>query len=380
MKLGGIHDGSVYCTRGLQVGTWDAARGFEPRGRLPNPNGGVDRIRFDLLGRRVTKWSLRYVTGTPTTANVWPLDDRGLLATSGRWVFASDDGGRTWDTVHELPGSSGPMGVLPTSVCEYDGDIYLAEYSLGDEDAKIVVSQDRGRTWSPWLVRSDFRHFHGLFPDPYTGNLWGTTGDTDGESAVGTFDNGEFVPVGRGSQRWRGVGLTFTPEYVLWGMDCSFREEVAILRLARDDIGDDDPQPEVVGRTDCSPFYPTTVRDGDETWVVVSTAAETGIDTAAPQGQKQNRSGRTARVLAASSSTSYERWHEVCRFQRRETLGDHVGPIPTCGAYVFLGFGQSTGLVVNPYNVRERHGEIITLSPASLSAAADRPTEVSRHT
>ncbi|WP_323191112.1 glycosyl hydrolase [Halostella sp. PRR32] len=377
MKFGGIHDGTIYCTRGLEVGTWDADAGFDPRGRLPNPSDGVDGVCFDVLGRQITKQTLQYVTGTPTTANVWPLGDGRLLATSGRWVFASDDDGRSWDAVHELPRSSGPMGVLPTSVCQYDGDIYLAEYSLGDEAARILVSEDRGQTWTTWVVRSEFRHFHGLFPDPYTGQLWGTTGDTDAESAVGIFEHDEFVPVGRDSQLWRAVGLTFTPEYVLWGMDCSFEETVAILRLARDDMGND-PRPEIVGTTDCSPFYPTTLSDGDETWVVVSTAAETGIDTTAPPGRKRNRSGRAARVLAASSASSYERWHELFRFERRETLGDHVGPIPTCGAYVFLGFDPTTGLVVNPYNVSERHGDIITLSTAARSAAVDRSTEVSR--
>src|SRR5699024_9630313 len=124
MKLGGVRDGTVYGTHGLDVGTWSADDGFLTLGSLPNPESGGEKLRFDAMNRRAPKRLLRPLTGLYTTANVWPLGDDQLLATVSRWLFRSPDGGRSWTVVHELPVSSGPMGVLPTALCEHRGRVY----------------------------------------------------------------------------------------------------------------------------------------------------------------------------------------------------------------------------------------------------------------
>lgn len=368
MKLGDVRDGVVYCTRGLAVGTWTPERGFDRRGRLPTPESGLDGLRFSLLHRRPGKRLLRPLVGSYTTANVWPLSGRRVLASSGRWLFASPDGGRTWDIVHEFPASSGPMGVLPTSVCEHDGRVYLAEYPLGDDTARILVSDD-GWSWSTVVSRSSVRHFHGVFADPYTDQLWATSGDADDESTVGRLVDGEFVPVGGGSQRWRCVGLAFTPNAILWGMDCSFADEIAILGLPRTELAADAPTPEVLGTTDSTVFYAETLDVEGETWAVFSTSSSRGVDSYAPPDQRRNVSGPMARVVAARSATGFGEWHDVCSFRRRRVLGDLTDRLPTSNAYVFLATDPDLGLVVNPYNVTTHDGVMGIVSPADLEHA-----------
>lgn len=365
MKIGSSYDGVLYATRGLTVGVWGPQNGFEPRGTLPNPDipfTGRQRVNFGPLNRRWAKRLLSPVTGWYTTTNIWPIDDETVLATVGHRLFRSVDGGETWNQVYELPLASGPMGTLPTSVCTHDERVFLGEYTFGDEPARVLVSDDDGRTWSPYFEQECYRHFHGVFRDPYADRLWGTTGDTDAESAIGQFDDGSFREVGKGSQRWRTVGVAFTPDAVLWGMDCSYADRIRILRLSRDELRTANPQPETVHVVDSSVFYLETSMVDDTCWVIVSTAAEPGLDSTASPGE-ENSCSRSTRVLAASSRTGYRTWYELFSFERRRTLGEYVSALPIASAYTYLETGDEFGLAVNPFNVEDSHGEVLTVPP-----------------
>ncbi len=321
------------------------------------------------MDRRSARWLLGRLTGRVTRANVWPIAEGRLLATLGNRVYRSADDGRSWRRVRDLPDSSGPMGVLPTSVAVHEGRTYLAEYPLGDEPATVLVSDD-GRTWREFATRDDVRHFHGVFSDPYGGSLWATTGDADGECAIGTLDGGDFRPVGRGSQRWRAVGLAFTPDAVVWGMDCSFAPSIEILRLSRRSIPAGDPEPEAVGTVDNPVFYAETIEDDGEVWAVLSTASTTGTDAVAPADRLGNTGSRRVSVVAASSRTDFERWHAVADFERADTLGERVPGLPASNAYAFLATHPERGLLVNPFNTRTRHGEVIAFDPATFDSGA----------
>ena len=372
MKLGGADGDAVYCTEGIAVGRWSEETGFDPSGRLPVPDVGPTNLPFSLTNWGPTRRLLDLLTGSITTTNVWPLGDGALLATADRWLFRSPDGGRSWRVVRDLPESSGPMGVLPTSVCVADDAVYLAEYPLGDDPARVLVSRDRGETWSTFHERTDVRHFHSVCTDPATGTLWGTTGDAGGECVVGRFVDGAFEAVGRGGQDWRVVELAFTGSAILWGVDSAYLDSVALYRLDRDRLDADDPTPERVGETDAPVFYAKTLTATDETWVVVSTAATGGVDSTAPASKRRNTSGRTARVLAASERTGFEEWHELFAFDRRRTVSEYVSPVPTTGAYVFLGVAPDGGLLVNPFNTSDAHGDVLHLSPAAFDELVTR--------
>jgi hypothetical protein len=361
-RIGGVRDGRLYWTRGRTVGVWTPAGGRVALGTLPTPGGDGADAAFRLRHGRFAKAALRPLVGSWTTTNLWPLRDGTLLATVGRRAFRSGDHGRSWAPVHRLPDSSGPMGVLPTSVCLHGGDVYLAEYTLGDDPARILRSEDDGRTWETHVETTAVRHFHGVFDDPYRDDLWATSGDADDESAVGRVADGEFVRVGTGSQRWRAVGLAFTPTAVLWGMDCSYADRVELLRLRRAGAA----EPATVGHTDASAYYAATLPVDGDLWVAVATAAEVGADSTAPAG-RPNRSGDAARVLVASSASSYETWYELAAFRRRRPLGARVPGVPTASAYAFLAADEDLGLFVNPFNARSDGGSVMRVSPEALS-------------
>ncbi|MFD1514721.1 WD40/YVTN/BNR-like repeat-containing protein, partial [Halomarina rubra] len=175
MKLGEAVGEVAFCTEGLDVGTWTSREGFRRRGRLPVETDPTN-VPFSLTTWGPTRALLDRLAGTITTSNVWHVRDDTLLATADQDVFRSTNGGYSWRRVHELPASSGPMGVLPTSVCVTDDAVYLAEYPLGDDPARVLVSRDDGVTWTTFHERDDVRHFHGVYRDPYTDTLWGTTG------------------------------------------------------------------------------------------------------------------------------------------------------------------------------------------------------------
>lgn len=375
LKLGGVEDGVIYATRGLSAGTWSRSRGFEPIDSIPGSDVVARLSDLPVIGAL-----LRRVTGAVTTTNLWPVGRDRLLATVGNELFLSADRGRSWQLVHQLPNSSGPMGVLPTAICRHEGRIYLAEYPLGDETARVMVSED-GRRWSTYVSRSDVRHFHGLFHDPYSGSLWGTTGDTDDESAIGRFVDGEFRPVGGGSQAWRAVELAFTPESVLWGMDCSYASQIDILRLSRDDIpsqsddpSPDQPVPEAVGTVDAPVFYAETLQSDGTTWVVFSTASTTGMDSTGPGTDRT--SPRPVRVVAACRRSGYERWHQLATFKRPSTLGTALSPIPTANTYAFLASTPEEELLINPFNTRRAHGELLVRQPSTFEEAPRLSTEI----
>lgn len=368
LKIGGVEDGVVHVTRGLSAGKWSRNNGFERIGSVPGSDGVARLFDTPVVGRLLGR-----ITGAVTTTNLWPIGGDRLLATVGDELFFSADRGRSWRLVHRLPESSGPMGVLPTAVCEHRDRVYLGEYPLADETARVIVSDD-GRQWSTYVSNPDVRHFHGVFRDPYTGSLWGTTGDTNKESTIGRFVDGEYRPVGGGSQTWRAVDLAFTPDALLWGMDCSYAPRIEVLRLSRDELPSesaerlvDQPTPEPVGVVDGPVFYAETIESDGTTWAVFSTASTTGTDSTGPE--TDDTDSKPVRVIAASRRSGFERWYQLADVERSATLGTVIPPIPTANAYAFLDTTPDGDLLINPFNTRRNHGELIIRRPSSFTEA-----------
>jgi len=365
VKIGGSRNGRLYATQGLTIGTWTEESGFEPRGRLPVPVSGWNQLPYKIVNSGWFRRLLSGVTGWYATTNVWPVGDRVVLATAGRYLFRSTDRGRSWRHVHTLPGNSGPMGTLPTALCRNDPWLYLAEYTLGDEPARILRSDDRGTSWSTHVTSGRHRHFHGVFTDPFSGRLWATAGDEDTECALGHIEAGRFKPVGSGSQRWRAVGLAFTPEAIVWGMDCSFRDSVGVFLLPRSELGKSSPEPRQILAVDNSVFFLEHHSVDGNSWIVLSTASETGVDRVAPSGA-HNASSRELSVLAANAETGFETWYELASFSRRRTAGEYLPGVPAAGAYIYLTSCQSLGFAVNPFNTAQHHGSVLTYGTEEL--------------
>lgn len=358
MRLQAVRNGTVYASAGSDLLVGDGDGEFERTGRLPPPAGGRAALPYRLLTSNLWRPVFDRIVGAVSTANVWPLSSTDLLATVRRRVLVSDDRGRHWTETHRLPESAGTMGVLPSAVTHRDGTTYLGEYPLDTRTTpRILASPDLGRTWTTKVSLPSVRHVHAVQRDPYTDDIWVTTGDRDAESRIGRLRDGAVETVGGGSQQWRAVELAFTPRAILWGMDCAYADENRIFKLPRTQIGTEDPTPEPVHTAPGSVFYSASLSvDGDH-WVVFSSAMEAGSDSTGPTNQ-------TARddqgvVLASSSASGFEAWQELASFRRRRCLTDYLpGGLPRASGYVFLAADPDRGLFLNPYNTASADGSI----------------------
>lgn len=369
MKLQGVHEHTVYATR-YRTLLAETDHGFDPVGGLPLPDSGYRGLIARLKTQRGWKRVLERVVGRFPSVNVWRFDDDVAVASADRWLFASDDAGTSWRPTLQLPGSSGPMGVLPTGVCAHDGAIYVGEYPLSlDAAPSVKRSMDGGHSWETVLTLPDVRHVHALRTDPYSGDLWMATGDLGDECRIGRIDGGVFEPIGGGGQRWRTVDLAFTPDAIIWGVDSVYSRTNPVYRLPRDAVGDGDAA-ESVCDAGGSVYYSETARFAGSHWVVLSTAVEPGTDSTGPENQVVHHSGR-ARVLAASDRTGYRQWHELAAFEKRSVPVDRWrvgGRIPPANAYLFLASDSARGLFVNPYNTARWDGRIVVFPPRYFAA------------
>lgn len=358
MRLHAVHEGKAYATVGRDLFVDDGGGGFDRISRLPLPT----ERREALVHRALTSRGLRSVTklavGAVTAVNVWPLTSTDILATVGRQVSVSADGGYYWERSHELPPSSGPMGVLPPAVAYRDGTTYLGEYPLADKSTpRVLASRDHGRTWSTYAALPDVRHVHAIQSDPYSDDIWVTTGDTDTESTIGRLRDGEVERVGGGSQDWRAVEIAFTPTGILWGMDCVYADVNRIFELPRDEFDAPEPTPRQVHHVSGSVYYAASFDVGGDRWIAFSTAMEAGQDSTGPD--RRALADPRGLVLASSSATEYSDWYELATFRRRSSLADRLpGTLPRANGYVFLEADPELGLFVNPYNTAAADGTI----------------------
>ena len=369
MHLQSLHNGCVYGTVGRTVyretakpeGTL-ATSGlvFDSLGTLPVVGTGLPGLATRLQTAAPWKRVLEAVVGTHRTVNLWVVSPSVMLSTAGRHVFVSEDGGRNWSATLSLPASSGRMGVLPSGVCRHGEDIYLAEYPLGmDATPQVHLSTDDGWSWESYLTLPDVRHVHSVSADPYSGDCWVTTGDTDEACQLIRLRDGDAHVVGGGSQEWRIVEPAFTRDAIVWGVDCAYADENRIYKLPRDQLDTAIPTPERVGALSSSAYYAETLAVGDTEWVVLSTAAERGGDRTAPDERPAPDTAAT--VVAASSKSGFTDWTTLATYRPRTVLADWPGSpswLPAANTYVFLASSPDHGLFLNPCNTATDDGDI----------------------
>lgn len=366
MKIQEIYDGELYGTSYRTVYRETETGRFRSQGQLPLPNCGREGAEFAVKTTFPWKAAVERVVGQFPTVNVWRTSGGNLIGSAVRWLFVSTDGGQSWRVTRRLPASSGPMGVLPTAFCEHEGQLYVGEYPLDDDATpKVLRSDDGGHTWDPVLALPEVRHVHAIEPDPYSGDVWMTTGDVDEECRIGRLWDGEFDVVGSGGQHWRAVEPIFAPEGVLWGVDSVYTESNPIFLLRREDIERSDPEPTRLTSAGSSVYYGASLTVDGEHWALFSTAVEPGVDSTAPPDRQVVRTGQ-ATVMAASSASSYQRWFDVAAFDKRSVFADVervADVVPSAQAYVFLAASDDRGLFINPYNTDRYDGEVLNYSP-----------------
>jgi hypothetical protein len=371
MRLHEVHEGELYGTDYRTVHAGPLPSELEAVGTVPVPvESGLD-VGLRLKTTKRLKSVLEAFVGDFPTVNVWPNTEGTLVASAVRWLHVSTDGGRSWEVTYRLPESSGPMGVLPSAFCEHDGTLYVGEYPLdGDETPHVLRSRDGGRTWDTALSLPGVRHVHAIEADPYTGDLWMTTGDAGDECRIGRIRDGGFEAVGRGTQHWRAVQPVFTPTGVLWGVDSVYSDENPLFELPRSEFGCEDPAVRRLSTVENSVYYGASLTVDGECWAVFSTAIEPGTDSTGPDDQPSTDG--QASVVAASSATNYTDWVELAAYRKRTVPAD-LWPLrsrlPIANAYIYLA-ADDDGLLLNPYNTADDDGRILRI-PKSRFAELD---------
>lgn len=362
VKLEGDDGERVYASGHRTVYTTDGVHQFQKICCLPGFDFQIGSLRRSLQTDYRIKSVLLALFGAYPTTNVWPVEAGQLYVTRGNRLFRSRDRGETWRLVRRLPPSSGPMGVLPTGFCAVDGKLYIGEYPL-DRSAqpRVLRSSDDGDTWTT-VAAPDSRHVHAVTVDPFTGDRWVTTGDADDESMIGRLSGDGIEVVGTGSQLWRAVDLAFTPDAVLWGMDCPYREENRIVRLDRDQIGTSDPTVETLHSVSSPIYFAETLAIDGEQHVFFSTAIEPAT---APD--------HVASVVHGSTADGFDKWQTLVRYSHSNPL---LAGIVDTNAYVFLTAHSEQGLFVNPYNTKVDNGKIKKIPSSYLQYALGRGLEM----
>lgn len=127
---------------------------------------------------------------------------------------------------------------LHQGVCVSRAGIFVGEYGSNPTRDGVPVwgSYDGGRSWRIVyeFPAGKVRHVHGVYSDPYTDDIWITTGDNDSESYLARTDPA-FKSIsfsGDGSQASRAVGLMFREDAIFWGMDSPL-QDCYLLRMDR---------------------------------------------------------------------------------------------------------------------------------------------------
>lgn len=188
---------------------------------------------------------------------------------------------------------------------DYDnfGNIYMGEYNINPVDnyqIKIFKGSNFGKSWDPVYTfpprdsggnAGGIRHIHGCQVDPFTDDIWITTGDVDVASRI-YYNTNHFLPdssgkiilnlLGVGSQEFRVVSMAFTEDYIYWFMDAPCVDQ-KIFRVRRSDsyptlypsTPNDSDYRELVGIIKDKPFYHNiTYRDTGGTTILVGSVYE----------------------------------------------------------------------------------------------------------
>lgn len=153
----------------------------------------------------------------------------GLVAVANRATFYVNDG--------ECRYLSALHGSRPLVLAQSGNSVFYGEYrsNPGRYPVHIWRWRERSADWEIAWTFTGVRHIHGVFHDAYTGYLWVTTGDDDGESAIWCSEN-EFSTLKKvigGCQQFRSVQLLFTGDFVYFGSDAP-NERNHLYRMRRD--------------------------------------------------------------------------------------------------------------------------------------------------
>ncbi|MFP4643764.1 MAG: hypothetical protein ACLFM0_05375 [Spirochaetales bacterium] len=179
------------------------------------------------------------LAGVPAVARLLRLGIHSLVAGESAALVIANRHTYLLENGHIT--SIGPLvGSRPLAVVAHNESFYYGEYRSNRQRSPVHVWKyaSNGDGWRPVWQFNNVRHIHGVFHDPYSDQLWVTTGDRNDEAAIWRTDDcfGSLERVVGGAQWCRAVQLLFTRDHVYFGSDTPL-EKNYIYRMNRDGGG-----------------------------------------------------------------------------------------------------------------------------------------------
>lgn len=110
-------------------------------------------------------------------------------------------------------------GSRPLCVCVKNCELYYGEYHNNHKRQPMTLYRYNGSL--DFSVEKFFgvRHLHGVFSDPFSDDIYVTTGDHFQEAAIWRIRQSVKTPIIIGGQQSRAVQLLFTKDFIYFGTD-----------------------------------------------------------------------------------------------------------------------------------------------------------------
>jgi len=154
---------------------------------------------------------------------IYMLNDNSKICIARKGLFKKNSDSKYFEKVLCIP-----RGTRPMNLCIDENYIYFGEYfaNMDKSEVNIYVSKDYGESWNiAYTFKSgEINHIHGLFKDPYTGNIWFVTGDRENECIIGYTDNHfkTTKEIFRGGQEYRACILLFYKSHIAFATDSQY--------------------------------------------------------------------------------------------------------------------------------------------------------------
>jgi len=154
----------------------------------------------------------------------YPLSDKldCWVTVAEGFLFWVDVASKDFQPFYKIPRGRRP---LRRGLCIKDDHVLIGEYWGNPERTAVNIYKVHIPTGNIEIFYQfpahSVRHIHTVDKDPYSNQLWVSTGDEDPECKIMLLDatTAETTLIGAGSQQWRTVSFAFRPDAVYWGTD-----------------------------------------------------------------------------------------------------------------------------------------------------------------
>lgn len=153
------------------------------------------------------------------------VTEERAVAIADKQVYVSEGSGlRRWVCVGSLARGWRPGGrPMRFGMDAWRGEVLIGEYASNPRRGPMHVYavEPSGLVVRHRFPAGSVRHIHAVQRDPFTDQLWVTTGDYGRECRILRSGDGmrSAELIGSGDQSWRATALLFDEDAVYWGMD-----------------------------------------------------------------------------------------------------------------------------------------------------------------